>query len=489
MKKSLLFSVLLFIIVILTVITVFAIFSRTYIVSAPSPDARFDLVSLDYDDTVIENAAAFELDGKSYFVMSAVDPGSSDVRVRYTSEDGGENGPEYTFSDLKVSSLGILYQQSLAHDFQYWQLIFIAVGAYFLVLGIWFYRRFTEQKSINIYGYKPIFNFTLMLICVVFALMMLVYGVLLLTRFADQTASGALSLMGVYIVVAIGLTLPVMVVFFIAITLSNISLIRHEGFRPVNLLGSAVGLFITGAIVFFVLMTVKYFPDHKNSFIFKAVTNIGALGIFFLENLIISTSICTLICLKIAPDRNCDFLMILGCGFRKDGTLSPILRGRVDRAIDYYRTAESSGKPVRYIIPSGGKGTDECISESEAMTRYLLSKGIPADRIIKEDKSTTTYENMKFSEPMIHGMKPDAEVIFATSSFHVFRSGVYASQVGLNAAGIGSRTRWYFWPNAFMREVLGLLVAYWKYELAIGITASFFVVLITNLQSILQAIS
>ena len=74
-----------------------------------------------------------------------------------------------------------------------------------------------------------------------------------------------------------------------------------------------------------------------------------------------------------------------------------------------------------------------------------------------EDRSVSTLENMTFSKQVIDGVKPEAKVAFATTNYHVFRSGIYAIQAGIDADGIGSRTKWYFWPNAFVREFIALL--------------------------------
>ena len=79
-----------------------------------------------------------------------------------------------------------------------------------------------------------------------------------------------------------------------------------------------------------------------------------------------------------------------------------------------------------------------------------------------EDKSATTYENMKFSKALIEERKKDAKVIFSTTNYHVFRSGILAGKVGLRVLGIGSKTKWYFWPNAFVREFIGLLYSAWR---------------------------
>lgn len=91
------------------------------------------------------------------------------------------------------------------------------------------------------------------------------------------------------------------------------------------------------------------------------------------------------------------------------------------------------------------------------MKRYLLEQGIPEDQIMPETKSTNTLENMKFSKELING--ENAKVAFSTTNYHVFRGGMFESQVNMNAEGMGSRTKWYFCPNAFIREFVGLIVS------------------------------
>ena len=54
--------------------------------------------------------------------------------------------------------------------------------------------------------------------------------------------------------------------------------------------------------------------------------------------------------------------------------------------------------------------------------------------------------------------------MFSTTNYHVFRSGVWAALAGLSAEGMGSKTKWWYWPNAFMRETVGLLKNRWKQE-------------------------
>ena len=137
----------------------------------------------------------------------------------------------------------------------------------------------------------------------------------------------------------------------------------------------------------------------------------------------------------------------------------------MERALSFWQAQkEATGKEACFI-PSGGRGPDEPMPEAEAMRRYLLSRDVP-DRLIRpETASKNTLENMKFSGEIIRETNPEGKTVFATTNYHVFRSGVWASMAGLPAEGIGSRCRWWFWPNAFMRETVGLLAKRWKQEL------------------------
>ena len=68
------------------------------------------------------------------------------------------------------------------------------------------------------------------------------------------------------------------------------------------------------------------------------------------------------------PEPDKDFLIILGCGFRKDGTPSPLLRGRLDRALRFAEKQEAATGKAPIFVTSGGQGPDEVCSESACMT-------------------------------------------------------------------------------------------------------------------------
>ena len=190
-------------------------------------------------------------------------------------------------------------------------------------------------------------------------------------------------------------------------------------------------------------------------------------GIIFtyFECMLLGSVVCGIRAAKHVPDYNKDFIIILGCGFRKDGTLTPLLKGRVDKALEFRRTQFLATGKRAVFIPSGGQGPNESMPEAEAMYRYLRENGIPEDDIIKEDRSVNTYQNMMFSKQIIDRTGHRSNVMFSTTNYHVFRSGVWAADVGLVADGIGSGTKWWFWPNAFIRECVGLLQKKLKQEI------------------------
>ncbi len=152
------------------------------------------------------------------------------------------------------------------------------------------------------------------------------------------------------------------------------------------------------------------------------------------------------------PER--EYIIVLGCGIKKDGTVTPLLRGRVDAAI---RAWEDGGREAT-IITSGGQGPDEVISEARSMANYLLSCGVPEDKILLEDRSTTTEENLAFSRAIIEAHGGAAHCTIATSSYHTLRAAMFARRAGMNVSCVGGHTAHFFYPAAFFREYIALIV-------------------------------
>ena len=248
----------------------------------------------------------------------------------------------------------------------------------------------------------------------------------------------------------ISYALHAFVLLALLLAISNVSLILHEGFRVKNLLGIILGLLILGdnAVIYFI---------YGKGPVLNAVSLFLTMTLCYFECILVGTGIMGYISTRQKPAYDKDFIIIPGCSISKSGGLLPLIKGRTNRAVKYAWEQEiACGKPVIYV-PSGGQGADEIMSEGSAMELYLLSHGAETDEVFPEKKSKNTYENFKLSKEIIDAVKPDAKIAFATTNYHMLRCGLICNELGFDAEGIASRTKWYFWPNGFVREFIAIL--------------------------------
>ena len=146
-------------------------------------------------------------------------------------------------------------------------------------------------------------------------------------------------------------------------------------------------------------------------------------------------------------------VIVLGCGLRGE-RVSVGLAKRLNKAAEYHEK-----NPDAVIIVSGGQGPQEDISEALAMKRYLIDKGIPEDKIIMEDKSTSTITNFRNSRAIMEEKGMDlSSVVFVTNAYHVYRGASYAKDEGfVDIAHLGTDIIWYTVPMNYMREMLAVL--------------------------------
>ncbi len=150
---------------------------------------------------------------------------------------------------------------------------------------------------------------------------------------------------------------------------------------------------------------------------------------------------------------NEDAVIVLGSGIRGE-LLTVGLKNRLDRAVEIYNE-----NPDVIIIVSGGQGPQEDITEALAMERYLLSCSVASDRIIKEEKATSTYENFYYSRQILEELfASDYNVAFVTNEYHVFRAGSLAEIAGIeDAAHAHSNTKWYTVIPSCIRECMAVV--------------------------------
>ena len=134
--------------------------------------------------------------------------------------------------------------------------------------------------------------------------------------------------------------------------------------------------------------------------------------------------------------------------------MTKLLSNRVDKAIQIYNKCKV--KPI--IIPSGGQGEDEKLSEAQAMKNYLLEHGIPEESIVLEDRSTTTRENLLFSKKIIDSREGKKKTALVSSNYHIYRCLKLAKEIGFNCTGIGADVALYFWPSALIREFIAVFL-------------------------------
>ena len=297
------------------------------------------------------------------------------------------------------------------------------------------------------------------------------------------------------ILVTLVLLTPFLTIGFLLI--NTIVVVKNNGFS----LTSMLPFLMAGFLVLLIASPtiVNYFdPDVRHIIVF-------VLGLFTLEGLWFSFTFMALLfyswVYRLLPRRRqYDYIIIHGAGL--DGPRpTPLLAGRIDKALELWKKQHQHGK----FVVSGGQGADEIVSEAQAMRDYLLEKGVSADAILMEDKSTTTWENLRYSLAIINADRTtgvdatssaavassgdvtttasdastsDASGTVASSSgfttavvtsdFHVFRCAEYAHNLGIKADGIGSHTKGWYWPTAFIREFIAITKAHlWPY-LVIG---------------------
>ena len=149
-----------------------------------------------------------------------------------------------------------------------------------------------------------------------------------------------------------------------------------------------------------------------------------------------------------------DAVIVLGAAV-KNNKISLALKSRLDKAYEYLQT-----NPDALVVVSGGMGDGEKITEAQAMKNYLVSLGADESRIIKEEESTSTYENFKLSKKILDKkLGENYKTVIITNNFHVFRASQMARDAGLNFTHAGSDIFWLDIASNCSRETF----AFFKY--------------------------
>lgn len=374
-------------------------------------------------------------------------------------------GKELAYTVFRVSPAGTVFDLQTG-GFTGDTAVLIAVTLFWAAVSAIMIWHYFQAKGPAYYAYSTIYYAGFSIFSLVTALLMLRVTVMHIIRPDDYSMFAAYNTINGASREFMKLTMPVILAFALAMAVSNAALLLHERHRLWNALGLMVsGLLVAGEALGLYLFTRDFSGSEWAGRLQSTLENVYATIFVYFECMLAGSVICGITAARHQPAPDKDFIIILGCWFRNDGSLPPLLKGRVDCAVAFWKKQKEISGREAVLIPSGGQGPDEPMPEAEAMRRYLAAQDIPASLICTETESASTYQNMVFSKKKIDGINPHGKTIFATTNYHVFRSGVWAGQAGLPAEGIGGKTRWWFWPNAFMRECAGLLQKRWKQEI------------------------
>ncbi|CAH2213048.1 YdcF family protein [Tepidibacter aestuarii] len=151
-----------------------------------------------------------------------------------------------------------------------------------------------------------------------------------------------------------------------------------------------------------------------------------------------------------------EYLVVLGSGLWGD-VLSPTLLGRMNKALEFIEN-----NPDTKIVVCGGQGKGENMPESQAMSDYLVLNEVDENKIIQEDKSTSTIENLKFAKKILKDLdgKKNHKIMIVTNEFHLFRSKFIAKRLGFIPYGIPSKTIPHIAPKYFIREYFAVIKSF-----------------------------
>jgi uncharacterized SAM-binding protein YcdF (DUF218 family) len=239
------------------------------------------------------------------------------------------------------------------------------------------------------------------------------------------------------------------------LVINGFTMIRRESLRPGNLLSLAAGAAIFGVV------GLDVAADRVGGLKLSLSATVATLVFGYVSFLLVSYVCYAFVYGLLARTGGADFVVVLGAGLRRDGRVPPLLASRLERGREVWAALDRRAPGFRpMLIVSGGRGSDERRSEASAMAAYLVERGFPADRLLLEDRSRTTEENLAFSKAIVDDLRPGAPVTVVTSDFHAFRAALLARQLGIPGQVTGARVAGYYRPSAVLREFAAVFLRY-----------------------------
>ncbi len=318
----------------------------------------------------------------------------------------------------------------------------------FGVAGIWFllflYTWIRDRRVLR--------NGVYLVLTIMFAGLGVIFAI-------DSVYEPAAKVLVYGVLIAIPIAIFVLAIF---LTVNGVTMWKREGHRPANMLSLLAGIGIFAFALFSVGVQTWSSPRLEAiwSTLFAVLTYVSFLFVCFLAY--------SFVYARIRFFRKVDFIVVLGSGLR-GSRVPPLLASRLDRAQAAWEKEHAKGR-TPLLITSGGQGPGEDVPESHAMADYLADHGVPADQVLREDRSTSTFENLTFSGEIMTGLNPKYRSLIVTNNYHALRAAFTARKAKVNGQVLGSPTAAYFWPSATIREFLAILADHkWVNGIIIGL--------------------
>ncbi|WP_129657123.1 YdcF family protein [Rothia uropygialis] len=258
------------------------------------------------------------------------------------------------------------------------------------------------------------------------------------------------------VVVTMFVVTPIaLVILSIALIANGVVMLRYEGRRLGNLLSLFAGLLmLVLPILLWVLFGWSRIPYPLSIYAVALGVLITLLATYF-SVAFVSFAVYSVVYGRMSRKLHPSAIVVLGSGLI-NGAVPPLLRSRLDRALEIYRLgADRDARPI--LVPSGGQGGDESRPEGQAMAEYLVEHGADPDDVYPEEKSRNTWENIRFSTSIISNAGRMQDCVVVTNNYHVLRAASLTRRAGIEAAVVGAPTARYFIPSAFIREFVAIV--------------------------------
>lgn len=212
-------------------------------------------------------------------------------------------------------------------------------------------------------------------------------------------------------------------------------------------------------IAFFTLLFLCVFFSERLSDLIKTLLSKRSGKTFFIfvsilicvVTIVVATETVLMVSAAVSKPEPSSTVVVLGCRVYGERP-SRMMVARLKAAQKYLEK-----NPDSVCILSGGQGDDEDISEAECMYRYLVNAGISPERLYKEDKSTSTRENLLFSKQIIEREDLNRSIAIATNEFHEYRAQQIAESISLESGAVPGMTEIWVFPTYYVRELFGII--------------------------------